>query len=61
MLLAGIAVQAVVLLARLLAKRYAGELAPATIAIFELIADGVTVFLFALATYQGILGHAAAV
>lgn len=60
MLIAGIAVQALVLLVRLFAKRLGGESAPTAIAIAELIADGVTVFLFALATYMGILGSTAA-
>jgi hypothetical protein len=60
MLIVGIAVQAIVLLVRLFAQRHGGESAPTAIAIVELIADGVTVFLFALATYMGILGYAAA-
>jgi hypothetical protein len=60
MLVVGIAVQVLLLAARWLAKRYAAELAPTTVSITELIADGVTVLLFALATYQGILGYAAA-
>lgn len=53
MLIVGFVVQAGVLLPRVLAKR--------RIEIVELIADGITVFLFALATYLGILGHAAAI
>lgn len=59
MLLIGIAVQVLVVLARVLAKRY--EIAPAALPVIELIADGITVFLFALATYQGILRQTAAV
>ena len=61
MLIAGIAVQAIVLLVRLSAKRLGGENAATVIALVELIADGVTVLLFALATYMGILAHTAAV
>jgi hypothetical protein len=61
MLIVGLVVQAIVLVARALAKRLDGETAAAAIAIVELIADGVTVLLFALATYLGILGYAAAV
>jgi hypothetical protein len=60
MLIVGIAVQLIILLVRLLAKRLGDELAPTAIAIAELIADGVTVLLFALATYMGILGSTAA-
>jgi hypothetical protein len=59
MLLVGLAVQALVLLAGFIAKRYAPDFSPAAIPIVELIADGVTVFLFALATYQGIFGRTA--
>jgi hypothetical protein len=59
MLLVGIAVQALVLLAGFLTKRYTPDFAPAALPIVELIADGVTVFLFALATYQGIFGRTA--
>jgi hypothetical protein len=61
MLIVGLVVQVVVLVARALATRHGGEISATAIAVVELIADGVTVFLFALATYMGILGHAAAV
>jgi hypothetical protein len=57
MLVAGIAVQVLLLAAHWLAKRYTGDLAPSAVAIVELIADGVTVLLFALATYMGVLGY----
>lgn len=56
MLLVGIGLQVLLLLVRYVVK---GELAPTAQFIFELLADGVTVLLFALATYQGILRHAA--
>jgi hypothetical protein len=60
MLIAGIAVQLIVVLVRLFGKRLGDEVAPTAVAIVELIADGVTVFLFALATYTGILASTAA-
>jgi hypothetical protein len=61
MLIVGLVVQVVVVAARILATRHGGESSANAIAIVELVADGVTVLLFALATYMGILGYAAAV
>jgi hypothetical protein len=64
MLLAGIALQVLFLLVRGLVSRYErahgleGQIAPTALYIFELLVDGVTVLLFALATLQGILRHA---
>jgi hypothetical protein len=59
-LLVGVAIQIAVLVARVIAKRYEGEIPPTVLPTIELIADGITVFLFALATYQGILRQTAA-
>jgi hypothetical protein len=61
MLIVGLVVQVVVVVARILATRHGGEISATAIAIVELIADGVTVLLFAIATFMGILGYAAAV
>ena len=57
--LLGIAIQVAVLAARVLAKRYEGDLPTTALPTIELIADGITVLLFALATYQGILQRTA--
>lgn len=67
MVLTGLGLQALLLAVRTLTARYErtagleGQLSPLAVYLFELIADGVTVFLFALATYRGILQYAGAV
>lgn len=67
MVLTGLGLQALLLVVRTLTARYeraAGlevQLSPLAVYLFELIADGVTVFLFALATYRGILQYAGGV
>lgn len=65
MVLGGLGLQVLLLLLRKLTARYKraagleGQLSPLAVFLFELIADGVTVFLFALATYRGISQYAA--
>ena len=61
MLIVGLVTQVIILAARALSRRYDAETSATAMAIVELIADGVTVLLFALATYMGILEHTAAV
>lgn len=64
MVLTGLGLQALLLVVRTLAARYErsagleGQLSPLAVYLFELIADGVTVLLFALATYRGVLQYA---
>jgi hypothetical protein len=61
MLVAGLALQAVLFVIRRLTAQYErsvgleGYLSPLVVYIFELIVDAVTVFLFAWATYRGLL------
>jgi hypothetical protein len=59
MFLVGVAIQVLVLVAGVVAKRQGGEVAATALPIVELVADGITVLLFALATYQGILQRTA--
>ncbi len=65
MLLAGIGLQIVAFVLRRLVVRYErangleGQVTPQAMYIFEMIADGVTVLLFALSTYLGVVGHMA--
>jgi len=67
MVLTGLGLQALLLVVRALVARYEraagmeGHLAPLAVFLFELIADSVTVFLFALATYRGILQYASGI
>lgn len=62
--LTGLFLQALGWLVRILTARYErragleGQLTPMALYIFELLVDSVTVFLFALATYRGILQFA---
>lgn len=62
-LLTGLALQALLLIVRRLTARYErragleGHLSPFAVYLFELVADGVTVFLFALATFRGFLQY----
>jgi hypothetical protein len=64
MFLTGLGLQALLLLVRAAVGRYEraqgleGQLSPLAIFLFELFVDAATVFLFALATYQGILQYA---
>jgi hypothetical protein len=62
----GLAVQVALLIARFLVKRHQGERGTTTSSfspamyVLELVADAVTVFLFALGTYRAILAPLAA-
>ena len=64
MLLTGLALQALLILVRTVTTRYErtlgleGYLTPLAIYLFELMVDAVTVFLFAWATYRGLLAFA---
>ena len=64
MLLIGLALQGLLFVVRLLTSRYEravgleGYLSPLVVYIFELVVDAVTVFLFAWATYMGLLRFA---
>ena len=64
MVLTSLGLQALLLLIRTLTARYEraagleGYVSPLAAFLFELIADAVTVFLFALATYRGISQYA---
>ena len=53
-ILAGIGLQLLVLAVR---KLMAGRSSPAAMLVFELVVDGITVLLFALATFGGIAAH----
>lgn len=61
MILIGIGLQVMVLMGRLLSERYErshglpDQLSPIVVYVLELVADGVTVLLFALATYAPLL------
>jgi hypothetical protein len=63
-LLTGLALQALLFMVRTVTARYEratgleGYLSPLVLYIFELIVDAVTVFLFAWATYRGLLAFA---
>ena len=63
-LLTGLALQALLFIVRTVTARYEraagleGYLSPLVVYIFELIVDAVTVFLFAWATYRGLLAFA---
>jgi hypothetical protein len=62
-LLAGLGLQALLFVVRAVTSRYErtagieGYLSPLAVYIFELVVDGVTVFLFAWATYRGLLAY----
>jgi hypothetical protein len=58
LLLMGIGLQLILLLSRALAKRYVADTAAATqiMNLFEIVADGATVLLFAMATLGPIIG-----
>jgi hypothetical protein len=64
MFLTGLGLQGLLLVIRALVARYEraagleGQLSPLAVFLFELVVDSVTVFLFALATYRGILQYA---
>jgi hypothetical protein len=64
LLLTGLALQGLLLVVRTITARYErtagleGYLSPLVIYIFELVVDAVTVFLFAWATYRGLLAFA---
>src|SRR5262245_9291125 len=64
LLLSGLALQGLQLAIRTITARYEraagleGYLSPLVIYIFELVVDAVTVFLFAWATYRGLLAFA---
>jgi hypothetical protein len=66
MFLTGLGLQALLVAVRALVARYEratgfqGQLSPLAIYLFELVVDASTVFLFALATYRGILQYASA-
>ena len=66
-LLTGLALQALLLIVRAVAARYErstgleGQLSPFAVYLFELIVDAVTVFLFALATFRGLLQYSNAI
>lgn len=66
-LLVGLALQGLLFLVRTLTERYErsagleGQLSPFAVYVFELIVDGATVLLFALATYRGLLQYSNAV
>jgi hypothetical protein len=61
-LLTGLGLQALLFLVQRVVAAYErrigaeGELAPLTVYLFELLVDGGTVLLFALATFRGIMG-----
>ncbi|HSD73972.1 MAG TPA: hypothetical protein VLB75_04330 [Steroidobacteraceae bacterium] len=65
LLLGGLGLQALLFIVRALTARYEraagleGYLSPLVVYIFELTVDAVTVFLFAWATYRGLLSYAA--
>ena len=64
MLLTGLGLQAILFFVRAFTSRYEravgleGYLSPLVLYIFELVVDAVTVFLFAWATYRGLLAFA---
>jgi hypothetical protein len=64
MLLTGLGLQAILFFLRIFTSRYEravgleGSLTPLVLYVFELVVDAVTVFLFAWATYRGLLAFA---